>query len=180
MVRPPIGSAAKLKTHPRQSRLVILRQGVACRCQSPPALCRHRVKWCWGAQFDTPICWGFGRSNCYNSQSEPASTSAPARKHLDLDAAAGRGDHQLRETNRHGVNTRRHVGPVGHHLELSDWKAPRSERRHCSDQSQWRSSSAVIPHRAIEGDAPNFVEVGEAGIAVDDAMRRQLAVQSSS
>ncbi len=29
------------------------------------------------------------------------------------------------------------------------------------------------------GDAPEFVEVGEAGIAVDHAMRRWLAVQSS-
>jgi hypothetical protein len=28
-------------------------------------------------------------------------------------------------------------------------------------------------------DAPDFVEVGEAGIAVDHAMRRQLAVQRS-
>jgi hypothetical protein len=27
------------------------------------------------------------------------------------------------------------------------------------------------------GDAPDFVEVGEAGIAVDDAMRRQRRVQ---
>jgi len=29
------------------------------------------------------------------------------------------------------------------------------------------------------GNAPDFVEVGEAGIAVDHAMRRQLAVQRS-
>ena len=29
------------------------------------------------------------------------------------------------------------------------------------------------------GDAPVFVEVGEAGIAVDHAMRRELAVQCS-
>ncbi len=29
----------------------------------------------------------------------------------------------------------------------------------------------------IQGDAPDFVEVGEAGIAVDDAMRRQRRVQ---
>ena len=35
------GSAAEPKRHPRQSRLVILRQRVACRCQSPPA--RHRA-----------------------------------------------------------------------------------------------------------------------------------------
>jgi hypothetical protein len=27
------------------------------------------------------------------------------------------------------------------------------------------------------GDAPDFVEVGEAGIAMDDAMRRQRRVQ---
>jgi hypothetical protein len=31
----------------------------------------------------------------------------------------------------------------------------------------------------IVGDAPVFVEVGEAGIAVDHAMRRELAVQCS-
>jgi hypothetical protein len=31
-----------------------------------------------------------------------------------------------------------------------------------------------------EGNAPDFVEVGEAGIAVDHAMRRRLAVQSCS
>jgi hypothetical protein len=30
---------------------------------------------------------------------------------------------------------------------------------------------------AERGDAPDFVEVGEAGIAVDDAMRRQRRVQ---
>jgi hypothetical protein len=29
----------------------------------------------------------------------------------------------------------------------------------------------------VFGDAPDFVEVGEAGIAVDDAMRRQRRVQ---
>ena len=28
-----------------------------------------------------------------------------------------------------------------------------------------------------DGDAPDFVEVGEAGIAMDDAMRRQRRVQ---
>jgi hypothetical protein len=31
--------------------------------------------------------------------------------------------------------------------------------------------------REREGGAPDFVEVGEAGIAVDDAMRRQRRVQ---
>src|SRR5262249_8632966 len=31
--------------------------------------------------------------------------------------------------------------------------------------------------RAYSGDAPDFVEVGEAGIAMDDAMRRQRRVQ---
>jgi hypothetical protein len=30
---------------------------------------------------------------------------------------------------------------------------------------------------SFTGDAPDFVEVGEAGIAVDDAMRRQHSVQ---
>jgi hypothetical protein len=34
--------------------------------------------------------------------------------------------------------------------------------------------------RAVaKGNAPDFVEVGEAGIAVDHAMRRQLSVQRS-
>ena len=31
--------------------------------------------------------------------------------------------------------------------------------------------------RQLSGDAPDFVEVGEAGIAMDDAMRRQRRVQ---
>ena len=35
----------------------------------------------------------------------------------------------------------------------------------------------ATPH--LQGDAPDFVEVGEAGIAVDHAMRRQRAVQRS-
>ncbi len=33
--------------------------------------------------------------------------------------------------------------------------------------------------RLAEGDAPDFVEVSEAGIAVDHVMRRQRAVQRS-
>jgi hypothetical protein len=32
-------------------------------------------------------------------------------------------------------------------------------------------------HESRSGDAPDFVEVGEAGIAVDDAMRHQRRVQ---
>jgi hypothetical protein len=32
-------------------------------------------------------------------------------------------------------------------------------------------------YRFAIGDAPDFVEVGEAGIAMDDAMRRQRRVQ---
>ena len=38
----------------------------------------------------------------------------------------------------------------------------------------------VSDHRRLDsrgGDAPDFVEVGEAGIAMDDAMRRQRRVQ---
>jgi hypothetical protein len=31
--------------------------------------------------------------------------------------------------------------------------------------------------RIVRGDAPDFVEVGEAGIAVGDAMRRECRVQ---
>ena len=33
------------------------------------------------------------------------------------------------------------------------------------------------PIQVVIGDAPDFVEVGEAGIAMDDAMRRQRRVQ---
>jgi len=38
---------------------------------------------------------------------------------------------------------------------------------------------AVTRHCRLRmcGDAPDFVEVGEAGIAMDDAMRRQRRVQ---
>jgi hypothetical protein len=55
-----------------------------------------------------------------------------------------------------------------------------------SDPSFWEAQecksvvsalgSEVIP-AAVEGDAPNFVEVGEAGIAVGDAMRHERLVQ---
>jgi hypothetical protein len=38
------------------------------------------------------------------------------RKNFDLDPPTGGSFDRLRETNRHGMNTRRHVGPVGHHL----------------------------------------------------------------
>ena len=34
-----------------------------------------------------------------------------------------------------------------------------------------------VVSRGSEGDAPDFVELGEAGIAMDDAMRRQRRVQ---
>jgi hypothetical protein len=34
-----------------------------------------------------------------------------------------------------------------------------------------------MPPQGLMGVAPDFVEVGEAGIAVDDAMRRQRRVQ---
>ena len=37
--------------------------------------------------------------------------------------------------------------------------------------------SAAMFHTLRHGDAPDFVEVGEAGIAVDDAMQRQRYVQ---
>ena len=39
--------------------------------------------------------------------------------------------------------------------------------------------TCTSPATSISGDAPDFVEVGEAGIAVDHAMRRQRAVQRS-
>ena len=47
----------------------------------------------------------------------------------------------------------------------------------------WRAKNAGFGKMALHlslGNAPEFVEVGEAGIAVDHAMRRQLAVQSCS
>ena len=40
-------------------------------------------------------------------------------------------------------------------------------------------SSIYYPVGLCDGDAPDFVEVGEAGIAVDHAMRRRRAVQRS-
>ena len=39
------------------------------------------------------------------------------------------------------------------------------------------SDTQILLECIISGDAPDFVEVGEAGIAVDDAMRRQRRVQ---
>jgi hypothetical protein len=42
------------------------------------------------------------------------------RKNLDLDTSARGIADRLRETDRHGMNTWRCVGPVGHHLQLSD------------------------------------------------------------
>jgi len=36
---------------------------------------------------------------------------------------------------------------------------------------------AIAIASLILGDAPDFVEVGEAGVAVDDAMRHQRCVQ---
>src|SRR5262249_38409071 len=46
--------------------------------------------------------------------------------------------------------------------------------KHRTDADQ----SCRIPHSHLpKGDAPDFVEVGEAGIAMDDAMRRQRRVQ---
>jgi Protein of unknown function (DUF4011) len=54
-----------------------------------------------------------------------------------------------------------------------------------SDQTQEPSFAPLIllpvtMVRGRGGNAPDFVEVGEAGIAVDHAMRRRLAVQSCS
>ena len=41
-----------------------------------------------------------------------------------------------------------------------------------------RAERRVLDARSdVPGDAPHFVEVGEAGIAVDDAMRRQRCLQ---
>ena len=50
------------------------------------------------------------------------------RKNLDLDAAAGRGADRLRETDRAAVKARRTLGPVGHHLQLSDSLRDRGRR----------------------------------------------------
>jgi hypothetical protein len=43
----------------------------------------------------------------------------------------------------------------------------------------WKSAPVATAVCTKLGDAPVFVEVGEAGIAVDHAMRRELAVQCS-
>jgi hypothetical protein len=40
-----------------------------------------------------------------------------------------------------------------------------------------RGPNTNVVLRAPRGDAPDFVELGEAGIAMDDAMRRQRRVQ---
>ena len=42
-----------------------------------------------------------------------------------------------------------------------------------------KGQRSSLPRLWQPGDAPVFVEVGEAGIAVDHAMRRELAVQCS-
>ena len=41
----------------------------------------------------------------------------------------------------------------------------------------FQTGSAIHQGAPTAGDAPDFVEVGEAGIAVDDAMRRERHVQ---
>ena len=41
----------------------------------------------------------------------------------------------------------------------------------------FRREARLALIRVCWGDAPDFVEVGEAGIAMDDAMRRQRRVQ---
>jgi len=45
------------------------------------------------------------------------------------------------------------------------------------NQGVGRESIAFTISIPVGGDAPDFVEVGEAGIAMDDAMRRQRRVQ---
>jgi hypothetical protein len=45
------------------------------------------------------------------------------------------------------------------------------------NKSKQHSQKPLTPSPAKAGDAPDFVEVGEAGIAMDDAMRRQRRVQ---
>jgi hypothetical protein len=55
----------------------------------------------------------------------------------------------------------------------------RQQQKAQKDQIKNLCIDTVNNLRAIvdDGDAPDFVEVGEAGIAMDDAMRRQRRVQ---
>jgi hypothetical protein len=48
-----------------------------------------------------------------------------------------------------------------------------------ADQCDYKCSALPVnvERTGPNGDAPDFVEVGEAGIAMDDAMRRQRRVQ---
>ncbi len=45
------------------------------------------------------------------------------------------------------------------------------------ESSHHTVSQGLSTRRMLVGDAPDFVEVGEAGIAVGDAMRRERRVQ---
>ena len=55
---------------------------------------------------------------------------------------------------------------------MRDGVAARTVTAHQLTESQHVTTSPKTP-----GDAPDFVEVGEAGIAVNDAMRHQRRVQ---
>jgi hypothetical protein len=46
-----------------------------------------------------------------------------------------------------------------------------------ADVFPWSSVGKIYNSARCRGDAPDFVEVGEAGIAVGDAMRRECRVQ---
>ena len=75
-------------------------------------------------------------------------------------------------------------------LSIFDQLCPKTERSvRESSAPLTKSNDAITPAHfhllrytqpewsVILGDAPDFVEVGEAGIAMDDAMRRQRRVQ---
>jgi hypothetical protein len=61
-----------------------------------------------------------GNTGTYRIKGLERAHQRPDRKHLDFDAAAGRGADRLRETNRAGVKAREPVRSVGHHLQLPD------------------------------------------------------------
>ena len=60
-----------------------------------------------------------------------------------------------------------------------DWRKLDSMMLNVEIDGARRRIEDLCGRAVTKGDAPVFVEVGEAGIAVDHAMRRELAVQYS-
>jgi hypothetical protein len=69
-----------------------------------------------------------GHAGTYRVEGFERAHERAGRKHLDLDAPAGRDADRLREPNRVGVKARRPLGPIRHHLQLSDSLRDRGRR----------------------------------------------------